>query len=122
MHKNIGYHTRLFEHNSTKVCGGSFGGQMDMETVDRLVKSHFKVVIKNSGNGVFVDKEGREVSLYITVDPLKTVAGKEAKAKHNEKERERISKLEKEESQKMEIIEELMEKMTIEEIIEKLKK
>jgi hypothetical protein len=29
-----------------KIVGGSFGGSVDTETVDRLVNSHFSVFIK----------------------------------------------------------------------------
>jgi hypothetical protein len=77
--KNIGYHTRLYSDNTQKICGGSFGGNVSPETVARLVKSHFDVTVKNSGTVVFVDKSGREVTLYITVDPANTDIGIAAK-------------------------------------------
>ncbi|MEQ6332987.1 hypothetical protein [Sphingobium sp. MK2] len=67
-------------NNSVKVVGGSFGGAFDMETVNRLVRAHFTVVVKPSGRSVFVDRDGRAVSLYFTVDPETTEAGKEALA------------------------------------------
>ena len=76
--KNIGYHTRLHLNNSVKVVGGSFGGSLDIETANRLVNAHFTVIVKPSGRPVFVDREGREVSLYISVDPEATEKGKEA--------------------------------------------
>lgn len=82
MNKNIGYHTRLDNANSCKVTGGSFGGAVDQETVERLVNHHFSVRIKPSGRAVFVDKQDREVSLYITVDPLSTEKGKQALKEH----------------------------------------
>jgi hypothetical protein len=72
----IGYHTRLYGQNSVKVTGGAFGGSLDLETANRLVKHHFTVIVKQSGTPVFVDREGREVTLYITVDPGSTEAGK----------------------------------------------
>ena len=78
--KNIGYHTRLISDNTVKVVGGSFGGRFDIETANRLVKSHFSVAVKQSGRAVFVDKRGREVSLYFTVDAGETDAGKKALA------------------------------------------
>lgn len=78
MRKNIGYHPRLDSDNRVKVVGGSFGGTIDMETVERLVKAHFTVIVKPSGRPVFVDKQGREVSLYISVDPAGTEAGRVA--------------------------------------------
>lgn len=78
MHKNIGYHTRLLSDNTVKVCGGSFGGTLDIETANRLVKAHFDVVVKPSGHPVFVDREGREVRLYVSVDPAMTTKGSEA--------------------------------------------
>lgn len=75
--KNIGYHTRLVS-DGTKVTGGSFGGAIDMETVNRLVRAHFEVAIKPSGRGVFVDKQGREVWLYLGIDATRTEKGKVA--------------------------------------------
>ena len=78
--KNIGYHTRFYSDPTTKVVGGSFGGSLDLETANRLVKSHFTVVVKPSGTPVFVDREGREVFLYFSVDARQTEAGKKALA------------------------------------------
>ena len=72
---NIVYHTRLYGNHTVKVCGGSFGGSLDIETANRLVSAHFNVVVKNSSTAVFVDKEGREVSLYISVDASSTDKG-----------------------------------------------
>lgn len=117
MSNNIGYHTRLNSNNTIKVCGGSFGGQIDSDTVARLVKSHFTVKILNSGAGVFVDREGREVSLYITVDPLKTEAGKLALAEH----RKFMAAKQKIEDEKEQEIEELMASMSNDEILSKLR-
>ena len=77
-HKSIGYHTRSRVDNSIKFTGGSFGGAFDQETIERLVKAHFKVILKGSGTPVFVDREGRECWLYVTVDPATTEAGKAA--------------------------------------------
>jgi hypothetical protein len=75
--KNIGYHTRLIGDNSVKVVGGSFGGDIDIETVNRLTR-FFTVTVKPSGTPVFVDDKGREVRLYITIDPCRTNKGMEA--------------------------------------------
>ena len=87
-HKDIGYHTRLYADNSKKIVGGSFGGSLDMETANRLVNNHFTVTVKTSGTPVFVDREGREVTLYISVDAGKTDKGMEAlKLWRKEKER-----------------------------------
>lgn len=116
-HKSIGYHTRLDSQNTIKVTGGSFGGDIDLETVERLVKAHFTVVIKNSGRAVFVDREGREVSLYITIDPCKTTAGVEARREYDKKRMlERQAEEEKEEE-----IQTLLEGMTLEEAIRRLR-
>lgn len=72
---NISYHTRLYGNNTVKVCGGSFGGSLDIVTANRLISAHFSGVVKNSGTAVFVDKKGREVSLYISVDVSTTDRG-----------------------------------------------
>lgn len=117
MSVNIGYHTRLYSNNAVKVVGGSFGGQIDMETVERLVKAHFSVKIKPSGSGVFVDKEGREVSLYLSVDPLKTTTGKAAKTEYCKR---KVAEYEAEAAKEREI-EELMLSLSADEILEKLR-
>ena len=62
MANNIGWHTRLYSDNKVKVSGGSFGGNIDQETVERLVKAWFTVNIKPSGAGVFVDCELRRLT------------------------------------------------------------
>ena len=64
MRKSISYHTRQVG-TDRKVVGGSFGGNIDTETVDRLVNAHFTVKVKPSGHAVFVDKQEREVGLYL---------------------------------------------------------
>ncbi len=96
MANNICYHTRLHDAQHTKVTGGSFGGSIDMETVNRLVKAHFTVQYTNSGRAVFVDKNGRPVSLYITVNPESTEVGKQAwegqRAQRLEKQRQEEAK------------------------------
>lgn len=76
--KNIGFHTRLCSDNTCRVTRGSFGGAIDMETVNRLVKSHFDVIVKDSGRAVFVDRQGREVALYLSVDASSSDKGVEA--------------------------------------------
>lgn len=78
MHKSIGWHTRLRSDLKVKTRGGGFGGQIDIATIDRLVKAHFTVRELPSGTLTFVDKEGRDVNLYISVDPDMTEVGKAA--------------------------------------------
>lgn len=76
---SLGYHTRLDKDQRVKVCGGGMmSGSLDITSVNNLVNSQFSVTIKQSGRAVFVDREGREVSLYITVDPDATEMGKAA--------------------------------------------
>lgn len=116
MRKNIGYHTRLDSNNTVKVCGGSFGGSFDWETVERLVKAHFTVKIQPSGRAVFVDKEGRAVSLYFSVDPDMTLAGKAALAE-DRKAREEAQRIE---DEKQGQIDELMSGLSNDEIIRRL--
>lgn len=118
--KNIGYHTRLYSDNTVKVIGGSFGGSVDMETVNRIAKSHFTVIVKNSGTAVFVDKSGREVRLYLSVDVADTEMGKiaikewrEARAKQ---EAENEARIEHEEQE----IEDIMANLSHEEIVRRL--
>ncbi|ASD51896.1 hypothetical protein JT318_gp11 [Pseudomonas phage PspYZU01] len=80
--RNICYHTRSYANNATKLTGGTFGGAIDADTVERLTKAWFTVRVKPSGRAVFVDRQGREVSLYLSVDPADTEAGKAALRAH----------------------------------------
>lgn len=116
MSSNIGYHTRLDAQHTVKVVGGSFGGAIDQETIERLVKAHFTVRIKDSGSAVFVDKSNREVSLYFTIDPLKTEAGKEA-LKVDIARRNDAQKIE---DKKLTDIEAIMSGMSTDEILKRL--
>lgn len=117
MYKNIGYHTRLSGNNTVKVVGGSFGGQVDQETIERLVNNLFSVIIKPSGRPVFVDRDGREVSLYITVDPENTSKGKKAL----QEERARKEVLAEKERELASEVEDLLSSMSYEEILNRLK-
>tara|TARA_R110000744_G_C19371770_1_gene563257 strand:+ start:84537 stop:84935 length:399 start_codon:yes stop_codon:yes gene_type:complete len=117
---NIGYHTRLAGDDSVKVCGGSFGGSIDQDTVERLTRL-FTVKVKTSGRAVFVDRNGREVSLYISVDPEKTEVGKAAIAEYNkEKEKQEAARMAQEEKEQEEL-DTLLSGMSHAEIMAKLK-
>lgn len=83
---SISYHTRLISDHKVKVTGGVRQGTYDQPLVDSLA-SDFTAVVKPSGRVVFVDSEGREVSLYIHVYPQDTAAGKAALAAHREQQR-----------------------------------
>lgn len=115
-HQSIGYHTRDGMNNTLKLTGGSFGGAIDMETVNRLVKHHFTVKVRQSGSPVFVDRQGREVSVYITIDPANTDAGKAALA---EDAKARLA-LQKIEDAKRRRVEEILDGMSADEALERL--
>jgi hypothetical protein len=89
--KSIGYQTRLDESDSTLVQSGSFGGSIDQSTVDRLVNNNFDVAVRPSGRCVLVDRQGRQVQLYLRVDPSKTVKGKAVYAAWREQECKRLA-------------------------------
>lgn len=121
MSKNICYHTRAAtgENVGQKIVGGSFGGTIDQDTVERITRL-FSVKIKPSGTPVFIDKEGREVNLYFSIDPKDTEKGKEAlrayaheQTRKWEEERRIIEKQEEE-------IKILLSNFTHEELIQKL--
>lgn len=119
MQKNIGYHTRAYGDNRIKISGGSFGGDISQETVERLTRL-FDVIIKPSGTAVFVDKSGREVNLYISVDARNTIKGREALKLWNEK---RLAEFKAEEDKLVKLEEEIlkaMEGLTYTEILERL--
>lgn len=80
MRETISYHTRLDSDNTVRVTGGTFTGGVDRVTVERLVMTFFTVVVQPSGRPVFVDRDGRRVSLYFAIDPATTEMGKLALA------------------------------------------
>jgi hypothetical protein len=110
---NIGYHTRSIGNNAEKIVGGSFGGSFSLETVNRLVNSHFNVVIKNSGRAVFVDKQNREVDLYLSIDAKSTEKGSSALKQWQKAENSRLES----ENEKLDS---LLSKFSYEEIIRRL--
>lgn len=115
-HKSICYQTRLDSNNAVKLTGGSFSGAIDSETVNRIVKAFFSVKVKPSGRLVFVDKEGREVSLYLSISPEDTDAGKAAQAEYL-KERAQLQRVEEEKERQ---INDLMGNLSSDEIIRRL--
>lgn len=121
MTNSIGYHTRLYSDNTKKIVGGSFGGSLDLDTVNRLAKNEFTVSVRESGVPVFVDRHGRQVTLYISVDAAATEKGIRALrewALANERNEEtRKLQSEKEEAE----IEGLLGCLSHEEIVRRLK-
>ena len=121
MSTNIGYHTRLYADPSVKVVGGSFGGDIDQSTVDRLVSAHFTVTVKPSGTAVFVDRQGREVRAYISIDAAKTKAGIAALAVYRaDRARSEAARQALEEAQQAEL-DDALASMTHDEAIRRLK-
>ncbi|UNY40419.1 hypothetical protein KLEP7_gp73 [Pseudaeromonas phage vB_PpeM_ KLEP7] len=119
--RNICYHTRLHKDPKVKCCGGTFGGQVDAETIERLIKYNFDVKILPSGRLIFVDKEGRDVLLFISVDPESTSKGKNVLQEYQKQKRIEEEKQEKIEQEQNEEIEELTKGLSHEEIIKRLK-
>ena len=116
-HKSIGYHTRPTSNNSIKYSGGSFGGSFDMETINRLVRAHFEIRIhQGSGRPVFVDRNGRDVWLYITVDPEKTEKGEQAMFALRVQQQQR----ERHEAEKQSRLESVMNNYTTDELLKLL--
>lgn len=66
-----------------KVTGGMFGGDFSQDTADRLAGRFFTVRVTHTGTPVFVDDRGREVTLYMTVDPARSPAGLKALAAYH---------------------------------------
>jgi hypothetical protein len=117
---NIGYHTRLYKDNNVKVTGGSFGGAIDRDTVERL-SGLFEVKVLQSGTPVFVDREGREVRLYLSVDPQMTNKGALAlqnyRIEQARLDREREQQAEREQNE----VDSLLADLTHEEIVKRLR-
>lgn len=119
--RNIGYHTRLDADTAVKIVGGTFGGSIDQETVERLVKSHFTVQVLNSGRCVFVDKEQRRVRLYLNVNPESTVSGKAALKAWTRARAAEMERAEAEEEQQKAELEEALSGLSHEEALRRLK-
>lgn len=117
MGKNIGYHTRSM--TGEKLSGGSFGGQIDMETVNRLTRN-YSVRIKESGTAVFVNSNGVDVYLYLTVDPSTTEKGKAARSEWYEREKVERAAREKLRREQEARLSELLDGMDTEEAIRRL--
>lgn len=119
MRKNICYHTRLHSNQNVKTTGGTFGGSIDQETVERLTRL-FSVRVKPSGHVVFVDRDDREVSLYISVDAADTEKGKAA-LKEWRAERARVQALQEATyAAQVEIVEGLIDSLGYDEVIRRL--
>ena len=116
----IGYHTRLYSDNTKKICGGTFSGSVCMETADRLSKL-FKVTIKPGGTPVFVDSAGREVRLYMSVDPSSTTIGQDALMGWREKRNMQRAKEEERSKKEQDEINQLMEGLSHEDLIRRLR-
>lgn len=119
--KSISYHTRLDTDSSVKVVGGSFGGAIDLDTVERLVKAHFTVQVRPSGRPVFVDNQQRPVSLYLRVDPASTAIGKLTLRKWTDERAAAAERLEAEEEQRRAELEEAMSGLSHQEVLRRLK-
>lgn len=120
MHKNICFHTRL-ANGDQKTTGGTFGGSYDLDTIERLSKAWFTVQVRNSGRPVFVDRQGREVNVYIYVDPMDTEIGRKAVAECRAERRRRYEAEDALEQARQEELETLMDSMPHEEIVRRLK-
>ena len=116
---SINYRTRIADDDvisATSVWEASslFRGAIDAETVERLVDHHFKVKITDKGAVYFEDRNGKIVHLYIRVKPEHVKQGVQlAKAW-------RVEQRAKEEQLQQEI-DRLMDGMTREEILDRLR-
>lgn len=119
MFENIGYHTRAYLDHTRKLVGGSFGGAIDMQTVNRLTRM-FTVTIKPSGRAVFVDREGRECTLYLSVDAHKTDIGKAALAQWRVEQAAEAERAERQREREAEELETALAGLSHEEIMARL--
>lgn len=118
MSENIGYHTRDVA-TGDKIVGGSFGGRIDQETVERLTRL-FDVVVMSSGTPVFVDAGKRYVRLYLTVDPAKTEKGKVALQQWNRENEKRLAEEEAKQEEQNEHLAYLLARLSYEEAVKRL--
>lgn len=122
MSTNIGFHTRLRSDPTQKVIGGSFGGDIDWTTVERFVKARqYDVRILPSGSATFVDRQGRDVCLYFTIDADRTERGKEVRRIWRMDQRRLEEQRELDEQRRKDELDQAMEGLSHEEIIKRLK-
>lgn len=121
MRKSIGYSTRAYEDNSKKLTGGVFGGSIDLETANRLVKHHFTVEVLQSGTPVFVDKQGRRVYLYMSIHPELTEVGAAAVKEWRRKRADELEAQEELEARQREEIQELTDALSHSEAVRRLR-
>lgn len=101
---------------------GSFGGSLDMDTVDRLVNRQLSVEIQPSGRACFVDREGRKVALWVNADPDITEKGKQARAEWALLERRKAEEQKKLQEELDNELEELVDRIGAEEVLKWLRK
>lgn len=120
---NIGWHARSTV-DDRKLVGGSFGGEFSMDTanrlVNRLVNNLFDVVIKPSGTARFVDKSGREVRLYMSIDACNTEKGKAVLKEWREARRIEAEREAELEERRQSELEEAMRGLSHEEVLRRL--
>lgn len=112
--KSIGWVARDSNNDNAKLASGSFGGSIDMETVERLIKAHFTLAMRPSGSPTFVDRDGRHVRLYLSIDPRMTEEGRRLIAQDAEKRRTAEKELERE-------LDDLLNGLSTEEAIKRLR-
>ena len=116
---SIHYCTRLVDADlmsATSVWEASslFRGAIDAETVERLVDHHFKVKITDKGVVYFEDRNGKIVRLYIRVKPAHVKQGVQLAKAWRAEQRAKKEQLQQE-------IDMLMDGMTQEEILDRLR-
>lgn len=121
MYTAVGYHTRAYLDTTQKISGGFFRGGLDAKTIGNLINAYFDVKIMSGGRAVFVDKNGRPVFLYITVDPSMTAKGKELIAANQAAQRSLAQALQAQEIREREELEDVMQGLSHAEIIKRLR-
>ena len=116
---SIHYRTRLVDDDvmsATSVweAASSFGGAVDADTIERLVDRHFKVKITDKGAVYFEDRNGKIVHLYIRVNPAHVKQGVQLAKAWRAEQRAKEEQLQQE-------IDMLMDGMTQEEILDRLR-
>lgn len=119
--ETIHYHTSLY-HSTNPARSAAFVGDFDELTVNRLVNALFTVTVKPAGVPVFVDVEGREVYLYVSVDPCKTEAGKEALLVYQQEREKREKEARKLQEAQEDEIESLIAGMSREDLLARLRR
>lgn len=116
------YHARLAENNTVKTVGGTITAETLDQAAEQICagKRGFTLRAKSGGRVTFVDSRGREVRVYLSIDPVVSPQGRAALAEFNAAEEKRRREVIAQEKEKQSKLEALIDSIGIDAAISKL--